>query len=60
MTNIMKELETRYPTQQDIDAALMDARQLRAKVMRDGAVSLWAMLQRATAHKPMHATTSEA
>ena len=59
MTNIMEDLETRYPTQQDIDAALMEARQLRAKAMRDGAVSLWAMLRRVMVLKPVHAKTSE-
>ena len=63
MTDFMKDLEAHYPTQKDIDAALMDARILRAKAMRDGAISLWAMLRRAATIKPMikpvHARTSE-
>ena len=59
MANFMEEFETRYPTQNEIEAALMDARKLRAETMRDGAVSLWAWLRRVMVLKPVQAKTSE-
>ena len=59
MANFMEEFNTRHPTQMEIDAGIMVARKLRARAMRNGASSLWAMLRRVTALKPVHAKTSE-
>ncbi len=60
MTDLTREIDGRYPTHQEIEAILKEARLMRAQAMRDGANSFWSMLQRAVAHKPTPARTSEA
>jgi len=56
----MKEIDTRYPTYEEVDALVREARQMRARAIRDGAASFWSMLQRVTALKPAPAKTCEA
>ena len=52
MTDFVREIEDRYPTYEEVDAIVKEARQMRARAMRDGAASLWSMLQRAVTRKP--------
>ena len=58
MTDFTKEIAARYPSPKDINTILIEARQLRAKAMRDGATSVWSMFQRAMASPPVPAKTS--
>ncbi len=60
MTDFTREIDTRYPTYEEVDAILKEARRLRARAMRDGAISLWSMLQRVVAVKPTPAKTANA
>ena len=60
MTDFTREIDTRYPTYEEVDAILRQARQLRARAMRDGAIGLWSMLQRVVAVKPRPAKTAHA
>ena len=52
MTDFVREIENHYPTYEELDAILMEARRLRAQSIRDGATSFWSVLQRAVARKP--------
>ena len=60
MTDFTREIEARYPTHPEVEAALREARQLRAQALRAGAISFWSMVQRVVAVKPTPAKTSEA
>jgi hypothetical protein len=60
MNEFTKEIGARYPTFEDVDAIIKEARHLRARAMRDGAISLWSMLQRVVAVKPTPAKTAHA
>ena len=60
MTDFVREIDARYPTHEDVDAILEEARRMRARAMRDGATSFWSMLQRVVAIKPTPAKTSHA
>ncbi|MHA1527740.1 MAG: RSP_7527 family protein [Alphaproteobacteria bacterium] len=60
MTDFTREIDARYPTYEDVDAIIKEARHLRARAMRDGAISLWSMLQRVVAVKPTPAETRHA
>jgi len=60
MTEFTREIATRYPTHEEVDAIVREARRLRAQAMRDGAISLWSMLQRVVAVKPTPAKTTHA
>jgi len=51
MTEFTNEISARYPSPKEINAILIEARQLRAKAMRDGATSVLSMFQRAMAQK---------
>ena len=60
MTDFVNEIETRYPTYEEVDAILNEARHLRARTMRDGVISFWSLLQRATTPKRRPAKTCAA
>ncbi len=60
MNDFTREIDARYPTHAEVEAILNEARIMRARAIRDGAVSLWSMLQRVVAVKPTHAKTSHA
>jgi hypothetical protein len=60
MTDFTREIDARYPTYEEVDAIIKEARHLRGRAMRDGAVSLWSMLQRVVAVKPTPAKTAHA
>ncbi len=55
MTDLTKELDARYPTFEEVDAIVKEARQMRARAMRNGAISFWSMLQRVVSGKPVAA-----
>ena len=52
MTDFVREIEDRFPTPEEVDAILADARQMRAQSMRAGAISFWSMLQRVVTQRP--------
>jgi hypothetical protein len=56
MTDFVRELETRYPSHEEIDQLVREARNLRAKAMRQGAVGILEMMQRAFSRKPAPST----
>ena len=60
MTDFTREIDARYPSHEEVEAILKEARVLRARAMRDGAISLWSMLQRVVAVKPKSAKTAHA
>ncbi len=60
MNNFTREIDARYPSHQEVEAILKEARHLRAQAMRDGAISFWSMLQRVVAVKPVPAKTAHA
>ncbi len=60
MTDFTREIDARYPTHQEVEAILKEARIMRARAMRNGAISFWSMLQRVVAVKPTPAKTSHA
>jgi hypothetical protein len=60
MTEFTREIATRYPTYEEVDAIVKEARQMRARAMRDGAISFWSMVQRVVAVKPAPTTTRNA
>jgi hypothetical protein len=60
MNDFTKEIDARYPTFEDVDAIVKEARHLRARAMRDGAISFWSMVQRVVAVKPKPAKTAHA
>jgi len=60
MNDFTKEIDARYPTFEDVDAIVKEARHLRARAMRDGAISFWSMVQRVVAVKPKPAKTAQA
>ncbi|MCH8168445.1 MAG: hypothetical protein IID49_04660 [Proteobacteria bacterium] len=60
MNDFTKEIDARYPTFEDVDAIVKEARRLRARAMRDGAISFWSMVRRVTAVKPKPAKTAHA
>ncbi len=60
MTDLTREIDARYPSYEEVDAILKEARYLRARAMRDGAISLWSMLQRVVAVKRTPAKTAHA
>lgn len=53
MTDFVGDLETRYATHEEVEQLLKEARSMRAKAMRDSAVSIWEMLQHAVSRKPV-------
>ncbi len=59
MTDFTREIDARYPTYEEVDAIVKEARHMRARAMRDGAISFWSMLQRVVAVKPAPAKTCE-
>jgi hypothetical protein len=60
MSDFTREIDARYPTHQEVEAILKQARHLRAQAMRDGAISIWSMLRRVVAVKPKPAKTAHA
>ena len=60
MTDFTRDIDARYPTHQEVEAILKEARIMRAQAMRNGAISFWSMLQRVVAAKPTPAKTSHA
>jgi hypothetical protein len=60
MTDFVREIEDHYPTYEEVDAILMEARHLRACAMRDGAISFWSMVQRVVTRKPVPAKACHA
>jgi len=60
MTDFTREIDTRYPSHDEVEAILKEARYLRARAMRNGAISLWSMLRRVVAAKPAPAKTAHA
>ena len=60
MTDFTREIDARYPSHEEVEAILKEARHLRARAMRDGAISFWSMLQRVVAGKPTPAKTAHA
>ena len=60
MTDFSKELVARYPSYDDVEAIVKEARRARARAMRDGAISIWSMLQRVVAVRPKPAKTAHA
>ena len=60
MANLTREIDARYPSYDEIDAIIREARHMRARAMRDGAISIWSMLQRVVAVKPKPAITAHA
>jgi hypothetical protein len=60
MMKLANEIKDKYPKYEEIDAILLEAREMRAQAMRDGAVNLWSMLRRAVARKPALNTAREA
>ncbi|MFQ5567260.1 MAG: RSP_7527 family protein [Paracoccaceae bacterium] len=60
MTDFTREIEARYPTFEEVDAIVKQAQHLRAKAMRDGATSFWAMLQRVVTPRPRPVKTCDA
>ena len=60
MNDFTREIDARYPTHEDVEAILKEARHLRAQAMRDGASSFWSMVQRVVAVKPKPAKTAHA
>lgn len=51
MTDFTKEIEWRYPTHDEVERILAQARQMRAETMRSGMLGTWAMLQRVITRK---------
>jgi len=47
MTDFVGDLETRYATHEEIDRLVRQAHSMRAKAMRESAISIWEMLQHA-------------
>jgi hypothetical protein len=60
MTDFVGEIEDRFPTPQEFDAIMAEARQMRARAMRDGMVSFWSVLQRVVTQKPAPAKARHA
>ena len=60
MVEFTREIDARYATYEEVDAMLKEARHLRARAMRDAAISFWSMLQRVVAVKPAPAKTCKA
>ena len=60
MTDFAREIDARFPTYEEVDAILNEARNMRARAMRDGAVSFWSMLQRVVTQKPATAKVRHA
>ncbi len=58
MANFTREIDARYPSYDEIDAIIREARHMRARAMRDGAIGIWSMLLRVVAVKPMPAKTA--
>ncbi len=59
MNDFTREIDARYPTPQEVEAIIKEARHLRARAMRDAAISFWSMLQCVVAVKPAPAKTCE-
>ena len=55
MNDFTSEINARYPTHQEVEAILKEARIMRAQAMRNSAISLWSMLQRVVSSKPVAA-----
>lgn len=51
MTDMTKEIGDYYPKRDEIEAILIEARIMRARVLREGSYSLWSMLRRAITRK---------
>ncbi len=51
MSEMMQEIERRYPTQDEVEQALARAKRMRAAAVRNVMFSTWALLQRAVARK---------
>jgi hypothetical protein len=60
MTDFMREIDDHYPKHHEIEEILAQARVMRARAMRDGAASIWSMLQRAVSRKPAPASACQA
>ena len=56
---MMREIDDYYPKHEEIEAILVEARRMRARAMRDGAASLWSMLQRTVTRKPAPVTACQ-
>ncbi len=55
MNDFTSEINARYPTHEEVEAILKEARIMRARAMRNGAISFWSMLQRVVSGKPVAA-----
>lgn len=51
MSEFTKEIEAYYPTPEEVEKILAEAREMRAQVMRNAMLSTWAMLQRSVTRK---------
>lgn len=51
MSEFTNEIEARYPTPEEVEKILAEARQMRAEMMRNAMLSTWAMLQRSVSRK---------
>ena len=60
MNDFTRKIDGRFPTRENVDAILMEARNMRAQVMRDGAISFWSLLQRVVTQKPVPAKARHA
>lgn len=60
MTDFVREIEDRFPSPDEVDAILEEARQMRAQSIRDGAISFWSLLQRVVTPKRAAARTRHA
>ena len=60
MNDFVKEIDARYPTHAEVEAVLEEARRMRGRAMRDGAISFWSMVQRVVTPRPALAKTRHA
>ena len=57
MTDFTRGIDERFPTYEEVDAIMREARSMRARAMLVGAASIWSMLQRVVTQKPAPAKT---
>ena len=60
MSEFVREIDSRFPTETEIEQAMRRARLLRAQTMRNGLVSIWSMLQRAVSRREAAGETRHA
>lgn len=60
MANFVDELEVQYPTREEVEQVLREARRMRAKAAYDGLIGIRNMLQRVVRAAPATAKPKEA